>query len=436
MNTRRAFLSQAAAGITTAALARTTWASSRPKITSVIRREETIVRSGGYGGPGSMTHTADDRLLVTIIEGMGWPGLQEDLHFQTGMFDMVGDPQSATFQVIPGYPLISMFKWFHPGGDPFYYGGALLAVDNYVYQYVSSFHGMAHWGLPQKGRSNSRVHMPDLSCTKLIYSSDHGRTWRNQDGSQPVYFEPPKNQTRESMIFWDEPRGLFAGVILLQMGKGYSENRDGYVYGYSMMGQSNTSDFGSSTGDLAMFRVPKAKVTDRKSYEFFAGRRADGSGNWRGDINACAPVHSFPLGWGCSSITYNAPLGIYMLTASQTRGMDFLTDTAESSRLGLWTAPQPWGPWEQVYEEDPWKPAGQGSFIGGGVIMPKWISADGKSVWMTWADWTGPPRQSEDYYRDMWHSETEEEYRRNALKMFTPHPNFRFNRQRVDLVVK
>ena len=56
-----------------------------------------------------------------------------------------------------------------------------------------------------------------------------GRTWCNQDGTQPVYFEQPKDQSRKSMIFWDEPKGVFNTVVLLQMGKGYSDNRDGYV---------------------------------------------------------------------------------------------------------------------------------------------------------------------------------------------------------------
>jgi len=430
MTTRRRFLKQAAAASVIGAVSAPYARAGAPKIKKLIRRDETIVRSGGFGWVGGMTWSADDRLLVGIGEGMGWPGMPEDLHFQSALIDVARDPQDATFQAVAGYPLLSMHNWYRPGGDPSYYGSGLLAVGNYVYQYLPTFHGSAYWGR----RKYDPLVWPDLKCTKLIYSKDHGRTWCNQDGTQPVYFEQPKDQSNKSMIFWDEPKSLFSsGIKLLQMGKGYSGNRDGYVYGYTMVD-------GGDAAELAMFRVPKTQVRAKESYEYFAGRQADGSAHWARDISAWAAVHRFPNYWSCCSIVHNAPLGLYMMTAQYAKDIVADAVTDEPIHLGLWVASQPCGPWEQVYEESPWVPAGGGASVGGPHISPKWIASDGKSFWMTWDDWsaTSDPLSPDQYiqrWSESWYAASEKEARDIERNIFATHANFRFIRQRVDLVV-
>jgi hypothetical protein len=55
--------------------------------------------------------------------------------------------------------------------------------------------------------------------------------------------------------------------------------------------------------------------------------------------------------------------------------------------LGLWTAPNPWGPWEQIYEELPWRPGGDANASPyQPQIAPKWIAPDGRSFWLVWSD--------------------------------------------------
>jgi hypothetical protein len=57
------------------------------------------------------------------------------------------------------------------------------------------------------------------------------------------------------------------------------------------------------------------------------------------------------------------------------------------SYLGFWSAPHPWGPWTQIYEEKEWMPAGdRAAHAYQPQIAPKWIAADGKSFWMVWTD--------------------------------------------------
>jgi hypothetical protein len=57
------------------------------------------------------------------------------------------------------------------------------------------------------------------------------------------------------------------------------------------------------------------------------------------------------------------------------------------SYLGLWTAPRPWGPWQQIHEETAWTPAGDANARAyQPQIAPKWIAADGSSFWLVWTD--------------------------------------------------
>ena len=58
------------------------------------------------------------------------------------------------------------------------------------------------------------------------------------------------------------------------------------------------------------------------------------------------------------------------------------------SYLGFWTAPKPWGPWKQIYEEREWTPGGeQAARCYQPQIAPKWIAKDGKTFWLVWTDW-------------------------------------------------
>ena len=439
MASRRAFLRRVgAAGLTVATTSRMSWAADRGEviptsfdskqggqIKSVNRREETTVRSGGYGSVVGATWTADDRLLVAIGEGTGWPGLPQDVYFQTALIEVGGAPHSATFEAIEDYPIRSLREWYRPGGDPSYYGGGILAIDQCVYQYVTSTHGSAYWSALSH---NDPIVSPSVSCTKLIYSTDQGRTWRNQDGTQPVYFEPPKDQDKGSMIFWDEPRGYFSGgVMLLQMGKGYGDNRDGYVYGYSTVTQDEAEA-------LMLFRVSTSNILKRDQYEFFSGRRDDVSVNWTHDIAACAPVHRFPRNWRCGSVVYNAPLRRYMMIANFFKAIDGgLTDEAEPCVLGMWVASHPWGPWQRIYEESPWRPGGKDMFCYATHIPSKWISADGKSFWMTWTDATAP--LAPDTYEKIWFASGGRDFSDKSDKYFHTLANYRFNAQRIDVTL-
>jgi hypothetical protein len=246
------------------------------------------------------------------------------------------------------------------------------------------------------------------------------------------------------MVFFAEPQNAFSLLSVLQMGRNYEANRDGYVYIYGPNGVDE-----NSINQLVMFRVPKARIVDRGAYEYFAGIEPDGTARWTKQIEARGVVHTFPGGWVGKghyawqpSVSYNKPLGLYMMA---TWGWCFDDEGThnKASYLGFWVADNPWGPWIQVHEETAWRPGSDAAaFAYQPQIAPKWIAADGKSFWLVWTDYQGAPTFDQEcerlleplkrekataISRDLW----KDLLAANRRLM----PYYSFNTQRVDLIV-
>lgn len=209
---------------------------------------------------------------------------------------------------------------------------------------------------------------------KLIYSLDDGTTWHNQDGSSPVTWESGDARTRATMAFWRERDHAFSLISLLQMGRAYEANTDGYVYAYSPNGSRE-----GTMNELVMFRVATDRIPDRSAYEYFAGRDDTGAPAW-------STRSQLPYAW-MPSVTYNIALDLYLMTSW---GMGGIADGrwfGTPSYLGFWTAPHPWGPWTQVFETTDWTPGGDTEArCYQPQIAPAWMSDDGTSLWLIWSD--------------------------------------------------
>jgi hypothetical protein len=193
------------------------------------------------------------------------------------------------------------------------------------------------------------------------------------------------------MVFFQEPGEAFSLLTVLQMGRNYEYNTDGYVYVYAPNGNEE-----GRMNQLVMFRVRKDRILDRSAYEFFMSRHPDGAAHWSKDIQARGVVHTFPSGWvnrtthpyaWHPSVVYNAPLGAYMMVnwgmGCTGHGHWFV----KPSYLGFWVASKPWGPWMQIHEEAAWMPAGDtGARAYQPQISPKWIARDGRSFWLVFTD--------------------------------------------------
>lgn len=380
-----------------------------------------------------MTWDAEDRQYVVVNDGSGWVE-QPKAFYNSRLWTVSGGVEKAKFAEVSGYPDLSDAA--HPDTAPRYFGHGLLAVRGRLFQFLSTLDQATdrprHW-----------------VGSKLIYSADKGRTWCNQDGVSPVTWEDWDRQSRERLVFFQEPQGSFSMLSILQMGRDYSANRDGYVYVYGLNGNVD-----GRMNELVMFRVPLEQLLNRRAYEFFGGRQGNGSARWVKDIEARAIVHTFPRGWVNSanlfaddliveswlpSVVYNEPLGLYLMTSAGIGCAPDGTAFGKPSYFGFWIASTPWGPWRQIREETAWTPGGDlAARAYAPQIAPKWIAADGKSFWLVWADLQGIRSFARD--RSLLEAAIEKaqsaEERGAVMSDFTRRymPRYACNAQRVDLI--
>ena len=346
------------------------------QIRGMRRLDETILRLGGHGDNWHMSWADDGKQYTSLCDGTGWPELPQ-ANYNSRLYAVAGDPPEVSFHYLPGYPELLYIE----GTDQCsrYYNFGTLALDGHIYQFLST---------PNQPFAEHELRFVGA---KLIYSPDNGRTWCNQDGSSPVVWVPWSERTNRNMVFFEEPGDAFSLLTVLQMGRNYAHNSDGYVYVYAPNGNLE-----GTMNQLVMFRVPRARILERDAYEFFAGLAADGTVAWTPRIEDRGVVHTFPAGWVNTrihpyawhpSVVYNAPLEVYMMT---NWGMGCAPDGmwfGKPSYLGFWTAPQPWGPWTRVYEDTAWTPGGDANARAyQPQIAPGWIAEDGKSFWLVWTD--------------------------------------------------
>ena len=186
----------------------------------------------------------------------------------------------------------------------------------------------------------------------LIWSSDRGATWK------------------ESSWKWPKGQGKFKPNTFLQFGRDYTGARDDYVYFY---GRNEAAWGKKAHGYLG--RVHRTKLKTRDAYKFFAGLGADTTPTWSSDANDRKPHFTDPAGVEGIQVVYNAAIRRYLLTVHR----------GDQGTLGIFDAPEPWGPWTTVAYYDNWldlKGTGAGREMLFINIPTKWISADGKTLWV------------------------------------------------------
>jgi hypothetical protein len=182
--------------------------------------------------------------------------------------------------------------------------------------------------------------------SQLAWSADHGATW-----------------------FWSDWKfsESFGCPTFLNFGRNYAAARDEFVYIYS---HDNNSAY-EPADQMLLARVPKDCMTERKAYEFFAGRSDSGNPAWTTEIAHRAAVFTHPGHCYRSGFSYNAALQRYLWCQILPGG-----DTRFAGGFGIYDAPEPWGPWTTIFFTNAWD-VGPGE---SSSIPTKWISDDGRTV--------------------------------------------------------
>ncbi|MBV6639292.1 MAG: hypothetical protein KI791_01185 [Cyclobacteriaceae bacterium] len=201
--------------------------------------------------------------------------------------------------------------------------------------------------------------------TRIAYSKDHGASWTFADWAF----------TRQQNIMMP---------TVCNYGKNYQGARDEYVYSYLIRFQSyqGPDDYPDKVdwlnvqkpGNIDLARVHKDSILFQNAYDFFSGMK-DSQPVWTKDVAKRKPVfeNADGVGW-CINVSYNSGLKRYILTTEHTE--------SHRGHIGIFDAPEPWGPWSTVHYEYGW---GEGHFPLNTFywnFSNKWLSEDGQTFSM------------------------------------------------------
>lgn len=281
--------------------------------------------------PGSdlwpATVGADNELYLAWGDGGGFGGTDQTGRVATGFARIQGPPEKFVAVNINGGHAARYGASFPDRGKT----GGLLAVGGRLYAWLEMENGK--WPAVDQA---------------LIWSDDQAATW-----------------TRSTWLF-PKGRGNLKPATFLNFGGGGTAppaGLEGYVFFY---GQRETEETKTYLG-----RVPAGELQSRDRYEFLKGF-ADGRPLWSSDPGESHPVfvdanHTGDL----ASVVYVPGLRRYLLG----------TFHKGPGQLGVFDAPEPWGPWTTVAYEEDWGGMGPDG-VGLTCSFPqKWMSADGRTLW-------------------------------------------------------
>ncbi|MDQ6606300.1 MAG: DUF4185 domain-containing protein, partial [Actinomycetota bacterium] len=191
----------------------------------------------------------------------------------------------------------------------------------------------------------------------IAYSADRGRTWNTGAQSFPA------------------PLGNLSWVIRGQGGV-YA---DGYVYAIA-----SEREFNAGRLILGRSRTAIADVTNPARWQWQSGwQRYHGQPwpVWSRSLAAAVPTVSWGQHITYPQIAYDSPLHRYLLTFTYSYANTVPGIWKDGSDLVILEGPHPWGPFSFVAHEPDFGPSN--GYAPG--IPIKWISGNGRDLWLKWS---------------------------------------------------
>lgn len=190
---------------------------------------------------------------------------------------------------------------------------------------------------------------------RLYKSTDYGATWA----------EP------STRVEFTETTHNIAMPVFLQYGQANGLARDSYVYIYAVDIKDSTGGVIQDPGAIYLLRVPLTDIETQASYEWFTGTSA--SPSWGAFASRAAVfTDADGVGWSTGSVQWIPGLNRYVLITEHT--------ASQAGNIRINEAPEPWGPWTQVFTQTGWNPSNSTHTNANGFfynIMPKFISNGG-----------------------------------------------------------
>ncbi len=189
---------------------------------------------------------------------------------------------------------------------------------------------------------------------------NHALVWSTNQGA---------NWTRADWLF-PKGEGRFQPAKFLTFGRDYTgvpAMLAGYVY---LCGPRQSTDRGSGNR-LYLARAPRTRLRERNAYQFFQRVDEAGAPVWITEEAQAQPIFADDQGVTPGSVVYVPALKRFLLACFH----------VGPGQLGVFDAPDPWGPWTTVAYDEDWGgmgPQGEGLTCG---FPQKWMSGDGLTLW-------------------------------------------------------
>lgn len=308
-----------------------------PIIQGVTFDPATIMRKAHGSDNWAVTWGPDNNIYTTWGDGGGFGGSDAGM----GVARIEGPPENFT----------GINLWSVPRG---YTGGkseGILSVEGVLYLWVGPGSNSQPW-----------------TETWLQWSNDLGQTWQS------------------SAIFFTLPDG-FSKPTFLNFGQDYAGSKDDYVYIYGLDASAGTN---IKPTKLSLARVHKSGIKNRSMYEFYKGLDSGGNPIWTNNVAQRQSVFTDSQGGiaDSPSVIYNPALNRYIMSKTFNSNQ-----TYPAGGLGIFDAPEPWGPWTTVEYTENWMGSTTMYF---NTFPTKWISNDGLTMWMIY---TGYGNVAQDAYQ-------------------------------------
>jgi hypothetical protein len=291
--------------------------------------------------PGSdlwpVTWGADDHLFTSWGDGGGFGGTNSNGRVSLGFARMEGPPYN--------FKAVNIWGGYNAENTSTFEGkcAGIVSVDGILYAWINMQNG----------------NPPDV---KLAWSKNFGKKWQLSEWAF--------SSTND-----------FFPCTFLNYGRDNAGSRDDYIYSYG-----GKWIWAQGAGDhIYMARVKKDAVKNRSAYYFFAGKDDNGEPVWTRNIEKRKPVFTDSKGvgnCGLAHVVFNPRIERYILAVGHRSGN--LYSKGEVRCLGIFDASDPWGPWTTVAYYEDWGGYGSGEALGY-VFPTKWISEDGKTMWMIYS---------------------------------------------------
>lgn len=286
-------------------------------ITGITFDSESIVNLAPGSDNWPVTWADDGHQYVSWGDGGGFDGTDTSGRVSMGIGRVEGTKDSYTgYNVNGGYNPENTGTWQVSGDEGKSHG--IISIDGTMYLFRDGN------GSDENGY-NENV---------LYKSTNRGATW-----------------TELTSVAWTSsdfspttPRPFC--FTFIQFGQDYDGARDSYVY-IAMSEVYDDQTWNVQTpGRITLMRVAKTSIETKSSYEWFSGTYA--SPAWSSDPDDRAPIwQDSNNGIMRISLSYNAEINRYLLTGQQVDRF-----TANNAHIGIYDAPEPWGPWTTVLFEN------------------------------------------------------------------------------------